>query len=69
MMFFIYLTPLIPLSMIGISSLHEGEERKEGLAPLLDAPVSRLTVLGKGGAIWLEVDLRGAFGLTMTMAS
>jgi len=33
--FFIYLTPLIPLSFKG-----EGERKKEGLAPLLDALVS-----------------------------
>jgi len=35
MRLFLYLTPLIPLSMIGISSLHEGEELcKRGFASL-----------------------------------
>jgi len=36
---FINLTPLVPLSMIWIcNSLHEGDYKKEGLTPLLDAP-------------------------------
>jgi hypothetical protein len=35
MRFFINLTPLIPLSLKG-----EGEEKKEGLMPLLNAPLS-----------------------------
>jgi hypothetical protein len=34
---FIYLTPLIPLSF-----KREGEEKKEGLTPLLDASKSRI---------------------------
>jgi len=35
------LTPFIPLSMIGISSYHEGETRKRGAAPLLDTSKRR----------------------------
>jgi len=45
---FIYLTLLIPLSMIGTSSLHEGEEILErGFAPLL--PKLPLPLIREGG--------------------
>jgi len=44
----IYLTPFVPLSMIGISSYHEGEEILErGEAPLL--PTLPLPLTREGG--------------------
>ena len=36
LIFYVYLTPFIPLSLRGVKG--EGEEKKEGASPLLDTP-------------------------------
>ncbi len=59
MKLFINLTPCVPLSMIGISSLHEGEKILErGFAPLLPTlplPLMQSSVSSLQSAVFSQV--------------